>query len=405
MKNECLFILTFLFLPGISRCQNYSISQPPIDSKKNLICNVDSVPRWQGFANKIKNITHDRAGNITIVHLGDSHIQGGYFPDRFRDLVNQEFGISCRGWVFPDAYARVNGPEDVKFRSKSKWEGVKYNHLLPGQEAYISGYQLSTFDSSIRLTMKLKLKSDSLYRFNELLLYHNKNHLVFHDSCKAASIEEIQFDDFFITRIVFPEMRDSVGFCFSVKDSGTSYFSLIGINLISSKPGIIYHSIGVNGASFDAFNRLINYRPILRQLKPDLVIVSLGTNDAFVPHIDSSRFRQRVVNLVDSIQLLLPGVCILLTTPGDHLRNRKFVNPNLDIVRDVIINVAVQKHCLYWDFLALMGEIGSAKRWKARNLMYTDMMHLSQDGYFLQGELFFDAFAKAINEPKSHGQD
>ena len=400
--NKFLFIPAFLFLSGIGRCQTYSKSEPVFNAGQNFISNADSIPEWKKF---VKKITNDKEGHVTIVHLGDSHIQGGYFPDRFRELLNHEFGISGRGWVFPDSYAKANGPEDVKFRTKSIWTGVKYNHLSQGKEANISGYHLTTSDSVIRFTLKLKLKSNILFPFNELLIYHNKNHLLFTDSCNAISIKEKKYKDFSITRIIFPELLDSVGFRFSAKDSVKSDFSLMGINLISSIPGIIYHSIGVNGASFDAFNRSINYRPILRQLKPDLIIVSLGTNDAFVPRLDSIRFKQQVVNLVDSIHLLLPGVCILLTTPGDHLKSRKFVNLNLNIVRNVIINTAVQKHCLYWDFLAVMGDIGSAKRWKSKGLMYADMMHLSQTGYVLQGELFFDAFVKAINETTMHGQD
>lgn len=404
MKNKYLFLLAVIFLPGILQSQMSSKSESVFNSEQYTISNTD-IPDWKNFVKNVRITANNKVDHVTIVHLGDSHIQGGYFPDRFRELLNCDFGISGRGWVFPYSYAKTNGPEDVKFRTKSRWTGVKYNHLSKGKRAHISGYHLTTSDSVIRFTLKLKLKSDQLFPFNELHIYHNKNNLLFTDSCKATSITEKNFEDFSITRIVFQELLDSVGFSFSVKDSVKSDFSLMGINLVSSKPGIIYHSIGVNGASFDAFNRSINYRSILRQLIPDLIIVSLGTNDAYVPHLDSIRFKQLVVNLIDSIQILLPGVCILLTTPGDHLKNRKFVNPNLNMVRDVIISTAIQKNCLYWDFLAVMGNIGSAKRWKTKQLMYTDMIHLSQTGYVLQGELFFDAFVKAINETTMHGQD
>jgi lysophospholipase L1-like esterase len=400
-----LVIAIFFVFSGMGYSQTAHVSGPRIDTGKNVISNTGQVLEWKRFVSLLKALEVNKKGNVTIVHLGDSHIQGGYFPNRFRELLNHGYGISGRGWVFPDSYAGVNGPEDVKFRSKSRWESERYTQLSDAKEANISGYHLVTADSVIRIMMKLKLKSDSLFPFNELILYHNKNLLVLDEHEGISSIEEHESENFSTTRFVFHGFVDSVNLRFSLKKADQKKFSLLGIDLVSSKPGIVYHSIGVNGADFDAYNRMINYRPVLRQLHPDLVILSLGTNDAFVPHIDGNRFKQRVISLIDSIQLLLPGTCILLTTPGDHLRNRKFQNPNLIIVRDAIVSAAVQKNCLYWDFLDIMGGIGSSKRWRANGYMYGDMKHLSQEGYFRQGELFFDAFKKAINQTMLHGTD
>ena len=402
MQIERLLIMIFMIIPGLVYSQSFPGHVPFFDSVKNIISNTGNVKDWKRFVAIVKTMEKNKKGKVTIVHLGDSHIQGGYFPNRFRELLNHTYGVSGRGWVFPDSYAKVNGPEDVSFRSKSGWESTKYTRTPNTKEPNISGYHLLTTDSIIRISLKLKLKSDSLYPFDDLIMYHNKNHLLFDESTRIKSIEERQSESVFTTRLTFSGFVDSVNLRFTLKDQDKKDFSLMGIELGSSKPGIVYHSIGINGADFDAFNRMINYRTILRQLHPDLVIVSLGTNDAFVPHVDSSRFKQRVIKLIDSVQALLPGTCILLTTPGDHLRNRKFLNPNLNIVREAIVSAAVQKNCLYWDFFEVMGGIGSSKRWKAKDYMYGDMKHLSQDGYSLQAKLFFDAFEKAINQTKLH---
>lgn len=398
-------VLVFLFVLAYSQCQNYSVSNPPINAAKNVICNTDSAIGWGNVVSQLKILEDSNVGNFSIVQLGDSHMQGGYFAERLRELLNQKYGVSGYGWAFPHSYAKANGSENVKFSSITKWEGRKFNHLLSGESAQISGYHLVTSDSIVQLTLKLKSKTDSLYPFNELVIYHNKVHLIFADSCNAMAVEEKCFGNFFATRLIFSEMHDSVNLRFSAVDSIRTNFTLLGINLLSSQYGVVYHSIGVNGASFKAFNRMIDYSHIIRQLLPNLVIVSLGTNDSNCEKLDRFRFRKQVETLIDSIQAILPGVCILLTTAGDNLRAKQFANANLRVVRDEIIRIAVRKHCAYWDFYAVMGEMGSAKLWKERNIMYLDMIHLRKIGYVLQGELFSDAFTKAMNKTNSNGQD
>ena len=56
-----------------------------------------------------------RAGEdtvLTIVHLGDSHIQAGYYSGKMMRLMQAEFGNAGRGWVAPFKLGRLNEPDD-----------------------------------------------------------------------------------------------------------------------------------------------------------------------------------------------------------------------------------------------------------------------------------------------------
>src|SRR5690606_31485683 len=58
-------------------------------------------------------------------------------------------------------------------------------------------------------------------------------------------------------------------------------YVLNGLILENGNSGIIYHSIGVNGAKFLDYNKYPLFFEQLKALNPDLIIISLGTNEAF----------------------------------------------------------------------------------------------------------------------------
>lgn len=53
--------------------------------------------------------------------------------------------------------------------------------------------------------------------------------------------------------------------------SSVSLFKLMGVELMNEKPGIEYTSIGVNGASFESYNRCTLFEKQLSLYQPDLL--------------------------------------------------------------------------------------------------------------------------------------
>ena len=60
---------------------------------------------------------------MTIVHLGDSHIQAGYYSGKVMRLLQAQFGNAGRGWIAPFKLSRTNEPDDY-FISSSVREWV-----------------------------------------------------------------------------------------------------------------------------------------------------------------------------------------------------------------------------------------------------------------------------------------
>src|SRR5690606_14596933 len=58
-------------------------------------------------------------------------------------------------------------------------------------------------------------------------------------------------------------------------------YSLSGVVLEKDEPGILYHSIGVNGAKCSDYNKYPLFFEQLPALHPDMIVISLGTNESF----------------------------------------------------------------------------------------------------------------------------
>lgn len=377
--------VVFVLLSKVSGGQE--LKGLPVSEEKNVFCNTQNDLNWIQFSKKIRSLQSDHEGQIIIVHLGDSHIQGGYFTNRLRDLLTQRYGEAGRGFVFPYSLAKTNGPDDLSFVSSAAWIAQKYNHS--SAKTGIEGYNLICSDTFAKISLSL---NQGKYPFNELVIYHSKSDA--NILCTSeSSIEKID-SDLFATHFLFREpVYDS---SFSLKISGC--FTIQGLDLRNDHPGIRYHAIGVNGLTYDSYLNHLNYLPMLKALHPDCIVISLGTNDAYVKHVSESLFKANVITMVTSIRKALPHCCILLTTPGDHLFAGKNINPNLVKIQSAIIQVAQEQNCVYWDFFSAMGGLGSSQSWAKTGGMYKDNVHLSKNGYKWQGEMFYEAFYKAVEQ-------
>jgi lysophospholipase L1-like esterase len=370
-------------------------TQPAVtsDAKEeavNLIRNTQNDTSWKVLAGKIRALKENHTGVVSIVELGDSHIQGGYFSSRVRELFRVHYGIAGRGLVFPYSLLQTNGPEDVRFTSSAKWVGDKYNRASPNNLAGIAGYTLLLTDSIANLAITLRQGSDTLYPISRVRVYHNTPFLRIRSNGVLPVVCQKLDSLLFVSVIEYEGLKDSVMLRLSFHPAKTTP-QIYGIELLNNLPGIRFHTMGVNGASYESYAKTIQYLPMLKALHPDCVILSLGTNDAYVDRLDTAQLRRRVVSMIAQVRRAAPGCNIMLTTPGDHLRKKEILNHNLVTVHAILTSVAISQNCVYWDFFQVMGGLGSSRNWLKKGWMYKDVLHLSKDGYKVQGEMFFEA--------------
>ena len=91
-----------------------TVALPPLSYSmkvgKDTLILPDSSKAWNNFFNELDSLRAGKDTAITIVQLGDSHIQAGHLSGRVMRLFQQAFGNAGRGWIAPFKLSKTNEP-------------------------------------------------------------------------------------------------------------------------------------------------------------------------------------------------------------------------------------------------------------------------------------------------------
>src|SRR5881394_2548290 len=132
MKNYLFSIITFLFLLTNISAQLIPIDEPtPVKQYPytnpafNRIFNSSGL---DSFYQKLYKLKKTGTGIVTVVHIGDSHIQADFLSAVVRKNLQQFFGNAGRGLVFPYQLAQSNAPSEITSSSNSGWQFNRIAH-------------------------------------------------------------------------------------------------------------------------------------------------------------------------------------------------------------------------------------------------------------------------------------
>jgi len=359
------------------------------------------------FFNHLDNYTKTRKDKINIVHIGDSHIQADYLTAESRTLFQQTFGNGGRGFVFPFRMANTNNPLNYSVAFGGKWTNCKATKFIEGCNLGVNGLSISTKDSSAFMMINPNVKEIANYSFSKIKMFFQTGEQDYSPVFYKKGDSDFFFDEQPISKgysqFFFNKAQDTVSMKLLKSFSGQNNFQFFGMSIENDEPGLIYHAIGLNGAFTKTYNKANYFSRQLGALEPDLVIVSLGTNDNVLSEIKYCKYciKDNLRILLDNIRISRPGVSILLVTPGDfYLANGTHNNNNTTYI-EAINELAEEYNCGVWDFNAVMGGNYSMKRWVKEGLARTDYVHFSKKGYEVQGQLLYraimDAYEKRFN--------
>ena len=174
-----------------------------------------------------------------------------------------------------------------------------------------------------------------------------------------------------------------------------------GIARETGSNGVVYHILGVNGATCQSFSTPEHIRQIA-DLHPDLVILSFGTNEAHGRRYNASEHTAAMNYLIAELKASCPDVAFLMTTPpGAYVRNGrrgKIINPRTPLVVENELKFAREHGIAIWDMYDIVGgKQRACLNWNAAKMYQRDKIHFTHEGYTLQGLLLHKAFIKAYN--------
>ena len=406
MRRIVIFILLF---SGSINAQNDT--PKCIKDSLNFIQNKSGLSAFLKASNQF---TKGELSKIQVVHLGDSHVQAGYFSEPIRSDLQSLFGNGGRGLVFPYQAAGTNGPSDYNFGSAQVWKSKRNCINKSNLPTGISGHTIYSKQYSAQLNFKAK---DRINRGtpSRIVLYHaslaDSNFSYVLSDSLGNEIAELDKDKSSDMRSEFKILKPFNTWKIqhdTIAKTGNSS-TLFGISLENENKGTLVHTIGVNGAEYQHYLHSEFFIKQLAELGAELIIISLGTNEAYNSSIfDSSVFETRVDSFLTELQITLPNASILITTPpgvgqavcvsGKRKRKtyRYIENKNIPIVCSILHKQAIKHNAAIWDFYQIMGGHDAMNFWAAKGLTDNQRIHFSRKGYLIQGSLLTKAILKEI---------
>jgi LysM repeat protein len=179
-----------------------------------------------------------------------------------------------------------------------------------------------------------------------------------------------------------------------VRGKNEPSYNLSGFVLEKSMKGVIYHAIGVNGAKTSDFNRYPIFFDQLSELNPDLVIISLGTNESFGKWV-SNNYMYELSLMIKNIRERNRNVPVLVMTPPPSMLRRNQPNTFIESYSKAMLQM---DGCAVWDLFSGMGGISAPSDKNYAPLMAKDKIHYTRAGYRVQAEIFSSALLDAYNK-------
>ena len=359
------------------------------------VCNFDTLAQY--FARRV-SVTEAGAQSLHILQIGDSHTAGDAITGAWRELLQARIGKGGRGVLPPGLPYPGFRARGVTVATSPGWSiAATYGpgSTPPRPPLGLASYSLTATapGASMRLTAAPEMAFD---RFTLCAIGPG--------TVTATIGGETWPLDFPDTPRC--ETRYTAG---PQTDAGitltTGRVTITSWATFQEHAGITLSNLGVVGSQLAHFARTDDavLRTELRAYLPDLIVLAFGTNEGFAPHFDANAYRATLIEQIDRLRALAPGVPILLLGPPDALsrnptlkanaegvlvgcpasdpsRPSLFAPPALGRVRAIQREVAAEMGVAWWDWYAGMGGPCAATRWVADGRMRGDYVHFTATG-------------------------
>lgn len=430
----------------------------------NVITNTSALNL---FYEKLYLMEQQKAGKVNIVHIGDSHIQADLMTNCIRKRLQEFYGNGGAGFTFPHQLAKTNGSYNTRFKSNTGWESRRVIYPVEsGMIVGLSGIALQTrHNFAVEMDVKdpayafntLKIITpgnqpmfDVATSTRTIVLESTEPKKITHrikngevlgsiarkygvsiaeikrangmknDRIRAGKTLKIPTDEKenrevkrseFIPLTLqgdatthFYHSDTALDKIYLLPNEGQSPYSLSGLVLENDTPGVLYHGIGVNGAKASDYNKYPLFFEQLPALKPDLIVVSLGTNESFDKMTDADYMDQLNLFLAN-VKKQCPDAAVLVMTPPPSLFRKKYPNTfAASYAKEIQVQEAKANYATY-DLFSEMGGLFGVPRNAKKGIIGGDRVHYTKEGYEVQARLFCEAFVQAYDNFKTNRKE
>ncbi len=345
-----------------------------------------------------------QAGAITrITHYGDSPVTNDGITAPVRRLLQERFGDAGHGFILIDRPWAWYGHAAISFSSGGGWSNDSLMNPMVTDGAFgLGGVDFRANGPGKYARFAPATEGDTGKNFSLMDVYYERqpNGGQFEASVNNANSQTVTTK---------AESLESGFFEIKAPQSGSNTFEvkttagsvrLFGAVIENEGPGIVYDSLGVNGAHAGLLANVMNEQHWAAQLKhrnPNLIILNYGTNESQYASDDQmARYDKDLREVVRRVRAALPGVAILIVSPmdrGTHSGGKVITLPAIPKIVEMQRLVAAETNCAFLDLFAAMGGEGTMAKWhEGRNhLVGGDLTHPTAAGAEKIGELIYEA--------------
>ncbi len=339
-------------------------------------------------------------GAVTrVLHYGDSLVMGDYVTQTVRRLLQKKFGDGGHGFVLAGLPWPWYRRDNLKLAASDGWK--TYRLTTPTIRDGFYGLGGSTFTTNkggewVRYEPNGDELGTAASKFQVFYLAQpgggdfqmqaNDRELVVQTKADKPAAR--------VAEVTLPEGKH----VFRLRTQGNGAVRLFGAVVERGGPGVVYDSLGINGARASLLTRYnaAHWHEQIRLRRPDLLILHFGTNESQDPQMGAKRYREELSAIVGQVRQALPGVSCLIVSPLDRadrdeatgeLTTRPVVKRIVQVQREV----AYAQGCAFWNTWQAMGGEGSMAKWMRTGLGGGDLTHPTPRGADRIGAMLFAA--------------
>lgn len=350
-------------------------------------------------------------GAITrITHYGDSPITNDGITGTTRELLQERFGDAGHGFILIDRPWDWYGHQAITFSSGGGWmNGSLMNPRSSDGELGLGGVAFFANGPGKYARFAPARDGNTGKTFSKLDVYYlaqpggGQFSVSTNDKDEeiVSTASDRETSGFFLVKSTVPVNS------FSIK-SVSGELRLFGAVLENDNPGVVYDSLGVNGAFAGLLTTAMNGQHWTEQLQhrnPNLVILNYGTNESEYASDDQmQRYDRELREVVRRVRTALPNASILIVSPMDRGKRapggRLITMPSIPKIVEMQRRVAHETHCAFLDMFTAMGGEGTMAQWHQgrRHLVGGDLTHPNAEGAQTVGTLLYMALIESYNQ-------
>lgn len=362
----------------------------------------------RGFHDALARTRAGEPGAVTrIVHFGDSPVTGDLISGGARRRLQERYGDGGHGYLLPDRPWAWYDHRGVELEADG-WD-IRTPLLRNGLDGRYGLAGVGFIGTSAHARTRIRTTSEGLGsavgRFDVYLGRRpgGGTLLVQVDELAPEAVPTVaEAPGIGVHRVVVPDGPHQL----TLTPAGDGPVLLFGVALEREVPGVVYDSLGANGATMHFLATLDadHWQRALRLRAPHLVILNYGTNESGYGYLPLGAYAADIRTVISRIRAAVPGVSLLMMTPMDRGTTNEFGEivtlPALAGIVAAQRQAAAAAGCALLDTFQAMGGAGAAARWyrNSPRLMTGDLTHPTGTGADVVSALLVDALEGGFEE-------